>query len=723
MISRNARRLIAGLLLLLLLASCSGCSEQELIGEPPAPAVPSRTAFAAYQDPQLTIQPNLPAYQVAADLSNVVNRQRFVFSAEARQLLAANSFAVVPAQHPEFFQVYETNRYAGVPNFVTTDAMLHNYHLYFNHLLKTTERTQLLPQLQQLNRLLLAAASRHTQELAGTPWENAARRNLAFFSVGSCLLEPNTPIPAIVDLPVSQELVLIRQHNQTAASPVMNLGAGPDPLELLQEDYSQYIPRGHYAQDPALSRYFQAMMWYGRLTFRLKNEDETRSAALITLALRQDPAALKKWEQIYQPTSFFVGKSDDLGYHQLLPVLESAFGPSPSPRQLIASPAAWEQFRRQAAALEPPALNSIPIFDENIQPDREREIKGFRLLGQRFTLDAAIFQRLIYREVKERADGQRRLLPDGLDIPAALGSVPAYAQLQSQGDTDFPNYPENMSRLRQYIGSLPLDSWSQNLYWNWLYTLRPLVTEYGPGYPAFMRSPAWSGKQLVTFLGSWAELKHDTILYAKQVYAEMGGGEEAADDRGYVEPNPLLFARLAALTAMTREGLLSRELLAAGDRQNLDRMEQLARSLQAIAEKELADLPLTEPDYELIRSFGGQLEHFWLEALREEGVVSRSQIWENPSPVVADVATAPPNTVLEVGTGYVSEIYVVVPVAGSLRLAKGAVFSYYQFPWAAGDRLTDQAWQEMLNSGSAPPPPSWTQPFTAREGILLREIE
>ena len=32
-------------------------------------------------------------------------------------------------------------------------------------------------------------------------------------------------------------------------------------------------------------------------------------------------------------------------------------------------------------------------------------------------------------------------------------------------------------------------------------------------------------------------------------------------------------------------------------------------------EKELKEKPLTEEEYELIRSFGGQLEHFWLEAL------------------------------------------------------------------------------------------------------------
>jgi hypothetical protein len=66
--------------------------------------------------------------------------------------------------------------------------------------------------------------------------------------------------------------------------------------------------------------------------------------------------------------------------------------------------------------------------------------------------------------------------------------------------------------------------------------------------------------------------------------------------------------------------------------------------------------------------------------------------WENPAALIADVATAPPDLVLEEGTGYISEIYVVVPLEGSLRIARGGVYTYYEFPWPASDRLTDQKW-------------------------------
>jgi hypothetical protein len=43
-----------------------------------------------------------------------------------------------------------------------------------------------------------------------------------------------------------------------------------------------------------------------------------------------------------------------------------------------------------------------------------------------------------------------------------------------------------------------------------------------------MQAKAFLSKQIQAFLGSYTELKHDILLYAKQSYAEMGAG---GDDR------------------------------------------------------------------------------------------------------------------------------------------------------------------------------------------------
>jgi len=306
-----------------------------------------------------------------------------------------------------------------------------------------------------------------------------------------------------------------------------------------------------------------------------------------------------------------------------------------------------------------------------------------------------------------------------LDIPATMGSNEAKNILNGMGETKYACYPENMSKMNEYVLGLSTEIWTQNLYWGWLYQLRPLLDVKQSGYPTFMQNAAWLRKDLNTFLGSWSELKHDTILYAKQVYAELGGGgPEKKDDRGYVEPNPYVYARLASLLKMTNEGLEIRGLLTPSMKDNLSKMEQLAMSLKTISEKELNNENLTDADYELIRSYGGQLEHFWLEINKDEPqykeLDQRNFLDQNPAAIIADVATDPNGQVLEEGTGKISEIYVVVPVDGKLRIAKGGVYSYYEFPWPMSDRLTDKKWREMLKSGQAPELPSWTNAFVAK---------
>ena len=302
--------------------------------------------------------------------------------------------------------------------------------------------------------------------------------------------------------------------------------------------------------------------------------------------------------------------------------------------------------------------------------------------------------------------------------PRHLFGKEALSILENQGETQYACYPENILKMQVYLTGLPTETWTQNLYWGWLYQLRPLLDVKQSGYPTFMQNPAWLRKDLNTFLGSWSELKHDTILYAKQVYAELGGGPEKKDDRGYVEPNPSVYARLASLLKMTNEGLEIRGLTA-NMKDNLSKMEQLALSLKTISEKELNNEKLTDEEYELIRSYGGQLEHFWLEVNKDEPVFKestsqRDYLNENPAAIIADVATDPNGQVLEEGTGKISAIYVVVPVDGKLKIAKGGVYSYYEFTWPMSDRLTDKKWREMLNSNQSPKLPSWTDAFVAK---------
>ena len=659
--------------------------------------------FGDYKEIRVSVNPKVPSYSVDEDLSNVINASDFNLSDESEELLVKNAFVVVPGNYYEFFSLYENNRYSETPSFITTDAVLHNYHLMFNHLLEKVEKDKLIPELKDLDEGMFEASLDQYKELKGTDWENAALRNVGFFAVASKLMGQDVDVPDEVSDAVEAELNLIDEHAGITVSPLMNFGEETNIVDAFKEDYSQYIPRGHYDKTEELKEYFKAMMWYGRMTFRFKEADETKSAILMTLAMDGDN--LDSWERIYEPTNFFVGKSDDVTYYDVHEILEDVYGKNPKLDEVAGNEDDFEKAYSELKKLDPPEINSIPIFEEEIQPDREKEIHGFRFMGQRYTIDASIFQRLIDREVKDR------MLPKGLDIPAAMGSDEALDILDEMGETKYKNYEANMSKMRTYISGLAKNIWTQNLYWSWMYALRPLLEEKGDGYPAFMQNTAWLRKELNTYLGSWTELKHDTILYAKQVYAELGGAPEDLEIKGYVEPYPEVYARVAALCEMTREGLEDRDLIEKRDSDTLESMEELVRDLLDISIKELENKTLSKDDYDLIRTFGGQLEHFWMEALRDEGVESISQLANNPAALVADVATDPNGQVLEEATGYINNIYVAVPIEGDIVLAQGGVFSQYEFVEPLSGRLTDSEWQDTLESGDAPNLASWMDSF------------
>ena len=672
-------------------------------------------------DPQAfsEVEPGFPdedPAEVYANLDDVVNLGDFEYmSEEWHQILSENGFVVREGWSHEFFNQYEDNRYDLTPSFVTTDAMMHTYHLYFSHLLKKTEKEHLLDDLTVLTQEMLEKSAEQYEVLQGGEFEQAALRSVGFFEVAANLLGAEVTLPEeLADLTseqVEEELALIEAQG----------GLDISPLFGAFEDYSQYKPRGYYDTDEDLSRYFKAMMWYGRMNFTQREEDLDRTALLILLAMDED--TLPTWKNLYATTAFFAGESDDAGYYEYRPLIDEAYGEDITAAELTGDTEGWEKYHALTGSMPAPQINSMPIYDESIEPDRDEAITGYRFMGQRFTLDASIFQNLIYRSVKENSDGLRRMLPDALDIPAALGNDEALSILEEQGATEYELYTENMEKLRSDIEGMDESFWNRSLYNGWLSALLPLLEEDREGYPAFMRTKAWTRKNLSSFLGSWIELKHDTVLYGKQVFAEMGGGwEEEKDDRGYVEPEPTLFLRLALLADKTAEGLDAMGYLSEEDADNLSRLSVLSTSLQTIAEKELSGILPDDDEFELIRTIGGQLEHFWYECIKDQAdnrSYVRSQ--EFPAALIVDVATDPDSGLaLEVGTGSPGTIYVVVEVDGIRKIALGSVFTFYEFEQPIDDRLTDSEWRVRMaidwtengyNDADPVDPPEWTQDY------------
>lgn len=630
-----------------------------------------------------TVTPSVESYRVAADLSNIINLDKFYIEPDSEMVkkLVQNGFVVTGSAGYEFFEIYEKNRYRKIPNFVTVDSLMHTYHLYFSHLLKNIELDYLVGGLFDLSAQMLENSLEQYEQLKGSEWECAALRNVAFFTIGAKLLDEDTSVDDAVKAVVVAELDKINRAEGMELSEIT--GA--------YEDYTQYIPRGYYEGNERLEAYFRAMMWYGRVHFEQDMEDLDRSALLITMALAEDVEAAGLWEAIYTVTTFFAGASDDLMVYEYAPLIQQVYGAAVGTKGLIGNEAAFAAFHQETAKLRAPQINSVPIGN-----GENNQILGFRFMGQRFTIDAAIMQNLIYDRVAGNSTDAKRMLPDVLDVPAALGSDAALSILEETGATEYAGYTENMNQLREALSVENTDLWNASLYASWLNTLRPLLTEKGTGYPVFMQNEAWTKKNLETFAGSFTELKHDTILYAKQVIAEMGGyNVEDTDDRGYVEPEPLVYERFIYLAEMTAEGLKEYGMLSEVEEENLSRLVLIAEKLLTISNKELQDEVLTDEEYDFIKGYGGNIEHFWYEVVRDEKD-NYINAGDYPAAVVVDIATDPNGSVLEAATGNPSRIIVAVKVDGKIKLAQGSVYSFYQFEWPMDDRLTDTKWRQMM---------------------------
>jgi len=82
--------------------------------------------------------------------------------------------------------------------------------------------------------------------------------------------------------------------------------------------------------------------------------------------------------------------------------------------------------------------------------------------------------------------------------------------------------------------------------------------------------------------------------------------------------------------------------------------------------------------------------------------------------MIADVHTEG-NTkkVLEEGTGFIKTAIVAYKLPqGHIVLGMGPVFSYYEFKQPMSNRLTDEAWREILESSDGPDEPEWIGNFS-----------
>ena len=214
----------------------------------------------------------------------------------------------------------------------------------------------------------------------------------------------------------------------------------------------------------------------------------------------------------------------------------------------------------------------------------------------------------------------------------------------------------------------------------------------------------WDRKQLNTALGSWTELKHDTLLYAKKSTAMARGVVTVTD--GYVEPRPEVYR---ATVSFVRKLKQEKDIPASLEKK-IGEFIALVNSLAKISDKELSGEKLSESDYDEIFSAGSKLSEI---ALPPSFLTDETS--EAGMPLVVDVHQDPQSgLVLQEAVGKPLEVIALVKVNGSTKLVKGGTYSHYEFTRSTDQVLNDNEWVHLLESANKPSLPGWLPMASAR---------
>jgi len=679
--------------------------------EPPSPISPSSFgvgcgAFTFPILPELEIKINVPQYELPVDLEKVNGYAKlktlFGITLEQEQLLSENGFVVLRLNKFETLgEAYDYILDTSLPLLVTTDAVVHAYHVLFDETLKRAEMNELIDVMNTTIATLLSEAQIEVSTYAGTPLESAARLNRMYLEVAYSLINLGF---SPTSTQATQELALITAHSGVSYSPIFEY----------REDYTQYVPRGHYTENERLKAYFKTMMWLGRIRFAiLPDQDidtetvrkQTRAAILLT-SMMSKMNVYDDWERVYEVTKFFVGVSDDLTFQDYSTVLEETS--VTNTEQLNSNDkideVAGALLKRNKAKILGTYAETYPWMPQEQELERIlAETAGLRFMGQRFIPDSYMFQQLVYPQVGTFSNP--RLFPKSLDVPAVLGSETA-EEILNETEAGYMNYTVQLNKLELEFQALNVANWTRNLYWSWLYTLNTTLEPILPGYPSFMTTEAWSYEKLQTFTGSWTELRHDTILYAKQSYTPkiISVPPTPAPNTAYVEPYPQTYLRLTGLLNMTLDGLEELQLLSTDINDSLTSFRDTLKLFLNASVMELEGKDLPQNTQMEIRDAAETFTSI-LDVASEK---------TQKTMIAADVHTdLNTEKVLEETLGKFNILIIIYSDAeGNLYASAGPVYNYFEFLQPMDQRLTDEKWVEILST-DPPEPPEWTNEFAA----------
>ena len=172
------------------------------------------TDFGTYHAYPVNINPCAESYAIGDNLQNVSNFDQFSakFSEADLALLKNNYFVVKPTAYKEIFDIYKDCKEREIPVFVTTDALLHTFHIIYDYALRALEVQKFAADLVNLNKALLTKMELLYNDTEDDSLKAIVLKNVAYVGVATKLKDSTAVIPAFATELVDEELELITAH-------------------------------------------------------------------------------------------------------------------------------------------------------------------------------------------------------------------------------------------------------------------------------------------------------------------------------------------------------------------------------------------------------------------------------------------------------------------------------------------------------------------------------
>ncbi len=626
-----------------------------------------------------------------------------------------------------------------LPLFITTDAILNAFHQSYDRILKDVELGVLIGRLNELLNKLHSALPQLKTKYASYPEMRQMLKDAdVYLTVPRKLLDENSS-PYFNDN--------IEKVNKLYAKSFEAKGIDYDTLfaeACVAVDWSQFKPRGHYLSDfygeGKLQNYFRAMMWLGRIEIYLippqslpepeclqQNFQDAMRQIIDSYLLTELFDISDSWQLYYdfeKILRYFVGDQDNVTLSNLLYIKENL--QINNADELLDSLKIVEfqdTLKIQSFAAQK-ILSQILISGNSTSPDGIVPSSAFMMFGQRFVIDSYVTGGVVFDKIFYNGNRICRLFPSTLDPMFALGNDAAGQLLKPE--LDQYHYSSNLDALRYLINSYGTEFWDNTIYNSWLNSVRKLNPPTDrTSLPRFMQTGAFWQQKLNTQLASWAQLRHDNLLYAKQSYT---GGTICSYPYTYVEPFPKFYETLKdyALSAKNKFAELpfENEYIKPTITRYFDDFIPIMDNLQIISQKILDQIPFTvEEDsfmhnviYDTYVGSGYPYMGWYPKLYYNDYFYDQMMKQDN---LVADIHTTPTNcggaligAVTHVGTGNINLGVFVADLPETKNVAFVApVMSYYEYVSTNFFRLTDQEWSNQYLQSAVRP--SWVNIYLA----------